>query len=442
MPLPRPPSRVDTLTFPSFGMSWFANPSNGFSVLALAGGGGSAKTGVTNKICLRINGAADQYIDTGDSVCVAVVVYEWNQRLWLIGALGDRIRRYAIDLSGQEDHSEQGEVQVEKVQVKDGEDHQPDLCNAVATHASGEVVAVGCESGLVHVYRMDYEKNTFALLHTCTGHTNAVCAVRFAIRSPLVVSSAKDGTAKVWNNGELLSSVLCDVVDPKDPPPKRKTKRKMQVMVRGCDFGDLEGKVFYTVASERRGKTFLSRWVREENKYVCQERTVCHKVPVSSSCLAADGSFMALGGVDGSVLLWDVHQWKLQRQFPEIHDLPVTCIGARPFSLPLREDETYDGVQMSAVSASADSKLALLTLTRRVPRKQRSNNGKSGSGGAVLISWTTLLFWFPLVGYALYQLGQEAYDICHKDWPDFVPCLVDQVLLAPPSRPGIMIPPH
>mmetsp|Transcript_35081 Transcript_35081/g.74028 ORF Transcript_35081/g.74028 Transcript_35081/m.74028 type:complete len:115 (+) Transcript_35081:147-491(+) len=50
----RPPSQVDALSFPVFGLTWHGAPSNpkgdGCSLIAYCGGGGSAKTGVGNKI--------------------------------------------------------------------------------------------------------------------------------------------------------------------------------------------------------------------------------------------------------------------------------------------------------------------------------------------------------------------------------------------------------
>uniref|UniRef100_A0A7S1DDR2 Uncharacterized protein n=1 Tax=Cyclophora tenuis TaxID=216820 RepID=A0A7S1DDR2_CYCTE len=157
---------------------------------------------------------------------------------------------------------------------------------------------------------------------------------------------------------------------------------------------------------------------------------------------------LTLGGVDGSVLLFDVHAWKLMRQFPEIHDLPVTCIAARPYPVPLKEDEdAYDGIQMHAISASADSQLALLTLTRRVPRRQRQRQRQSGgtSTKSSIIPSLSTLAWVALFLYAIYQIGQETVLLCRDDfgaWYQFGECILHSVLIAHPSRPGILIPPH
>eukprot|EP00986_Skeletonema_menzelii_P016393 scaffold14453_cov115-Skeletonema_menzelii.AAC.1 len=50
----RPPSKVNALSFPVFGLTWHGTPAtpknDGVSFTAYCGGGGSAKTGVGNKI--------------------------------------------------------------------------------------------------------------------------------------------------------------------------------------------------------------------------------------------------------------------------------------------------------------------------------------------------------------------------------------------------------
>ena len=92
---------------------------------------------------------------------------------------------------------------------------------------------------------------------------------------------------------------------------------------------------------------------------------------------SADGSLLALGGVDGTITLWNTETLKILKKFPEVHELPVTCIAARPYSTPLQGDD--EGIVMHALSASADSKFALLTLQRRGPKKPRGNKSSSGS---------------------------------------------------------------
>lgn len=423
MPRPRPPSRVDTITFPVFGISWFVSPGDGTSIVAYCGGGGSSKTGIFNKIVLRKDGDFLSELSTGDQVCVAIQVYQnpISGSLWLMGAVGNSVVRYTLpegNVSGEAD-------------VGDG-------ANAIAVNAMADRLAVGCESGAIHLFKISDNRNNFALFGICEGHTKAVCALSFALRGPILVSSAKDGTARVWNYETQISqsTMTCSVEDPKVPPPKR----PQQVLVRGCAFGDLEGNVVFTVASARRGKAFLYRWTRtEKGTFECAIRTECSPVPVSAMSLSSDASLLALGGVDGTVTLFDTQTWEVLRKYPEIHDLPVTCIAARPYAMPFKGED--DDIPMHAISASADSQLALLTLLKRAPRTASSSDGGSG------INWMSTFFWAGLLSWVLYYVALETFQKCEEEWNAHAwdllqECFLHTVLIAPDSRPGILVPPH
>merc|ERR1719343_993364 len=73
-PKVQPPSRVDSLAFPVFGLTWHGAPSSpsnadGCSVVAYCGGGGSAKTGVGNKIVVTVT--VDEIPNSAQSTTVA-----------------------------------------------------------------------------------------------------------------------------------------------------------------------------------------------------------------------------------------------------------------------------------------------------------------------------------------------------------------------------------
>lgn len=422
----RPPSRIDTITFPVFGLSWYGNPADGTSIVAYCGGGGSAKTGVFNKIVVQINGSDPKEISTGDQVCVGIQVYQnpISQKYWLLGAVGNSVVRYSLP---------EGTLQGKANVASDG-------ANAVATNAMADRLAVGCESGDVHLFEISDDSNDFVPLAVCQGHVKAVCAVAFALRSKILVSSAKDGTAKVWNyeSNQCQATLKCQV-----PPPKSAPKRPQQILVRGCAFGDLEGKVIYSVASARRGEAYLYRWLSTgSSDYQCDQRIECSPVPVSAMSLSADAGMLALGGVDGTITLYNTETWKVLKKFKEVHELPVTCIAARPYSTPLKGDD--EGVVMHALSASADSKFALLTLQRRGPKKASSGGG--GGSGTVVFS-TSFLIWMGLLSWAMYYVVQETQQKCQDEWNEHAygkmyECFLHTVLIAPSSRPGILVPPH
>lgn len=370
-----------------------------------------------------MNGQDEQEISTEDQVCVGIYVYSnpVTNTTWLVGAVGNSVRRYSLPegtLAGSAD-------------VGNG-------TNAVATNAMATVLAVGCEDGSIHVFHISDDSNEFTSIGICTGHAKAVCAVSFALRRNIFVSSAKDGTAKVWNLDalECSSTLTCQV-----PPPKPTPKRAQQILVRGCAFGDLEGNVIYTVASARRGQAYLYKWSCEDGKNYTFERIEASPVPISAMSQSADGNMLALGGVDGTITLWNTETMKILKKFPEVHELPVTCIAARPYSTPLQGDE--EGVVINALSASADSKFALLTLQRRGPKKQGSNT----SGGSFSLFSTTFILWMALVSWAMYYVVLETQLKCGEEWKqgnyaNFADCVLHTVLIAPASRPGILVPPR
>ena len=419
MPRLRPPSRIDVVTTPLFGLCWYGDPGDGTSIVASCGGGGSAATGVKNLITVRIAGEEDMEIDTGNQVGVSLSIVRnpLTSELRLYVALGKKVNCYGLPTCEL----------IDEVSVDDN-------VNAIALNGMCDRLAVGCESGEIKVYKIVDGCVDDLPEYTCEGHTKAVCAVAFSPREHKLVSSAKDGTARVWRNGQEIGVLTCSVQAPRGPPPRR----ALSVLVRGCAFGDLMGNVIYTVASGRRGKAFLSRWEFQDNQYTCLERTECSPCPISAMSLSGDAGLLALGAVDGTIILWGTERWKSLKQFPEVHDLPVTCIAARPFPVPLKSDE--DDVQMHAISASADSRMACLTLQRRT-RARKSATQRS------LKTTLNSLVRMAIYGWLLYPVGNEIWDKCESAWTNdgytrTFECIRDDVLVAPASRPGILVPPY
>lgn len=438
MPRPRPPSRIDAVATPLFGMCWYGDPGSGLSIVAHCGGGGSAATGVKNTIMLITaeppksteQGASngELVISTGVEVGVAIQIIKnpiTNQMRLFVG-LGSRVHVY--NLPG-------GEL-TDEISVGDN-------VNAIGINSLTSRLAVGCESGTIKIFAMDNSKDKFENklpVATLEGHGKTVCAVAYAPRDEeKLVSSAKDGTARVWQGEECIGVLECSIKDPKGPPPKR----QQQVLARGCAFGDLNGNIVFTVASGRRGKAFLSKWGASQDGYQCMERTECSPCPVSAMDLSADAGMLVLGATDGTVILWGVEKWKPLKTFPEVHDLPVTCIAARPYPVPLACDEENDGVQMHAISASADSQLAWLTLERRSKSRTPSDVTFKSTLHALLKA--------AILGWILYPVANEINEKCRESelylssggrFGQTLECIRHEVLLAPASRPGIAVPPH
>jgi WD40 repeat protein len=420
MPRPRPPSRIDTVTTPLFGICWYGNPGDGTSIVAYCGGGGSAATGVKNFIGVRIPGQEPLQITTGDQVGVALTIVQSpvNGKLYLFVALGTKVHRYSLP-----DGQDTGQLEA------------GDNLNCLSVNAMVDQLAVGCENGTVKIFNINDQELGELPLYTCEGHEKAVCAVAFSLREHTMVSSAKDGTARVWKNGNLIGVLACSIKDPKAkvPPPKRPP----QALVRGCAFGDLDGRIIYTVVSGRRGKAYLSRWGWKGDKYECLIRSECSPCPISAMSLSGDAGLLALGAVDGTIILWGIERWKPMKSFREVHDLPVTCIAARPFPVPLQGEE--DGIQYHALSASADSQLAYLTLQRRAPREKSSSRSYQ--------SLINSLVRIAILAWVLYPVTNEIWDKCEDEWDSqglakTWECIRYDVLIAPSTRPGVLVPPY
>jgi WD40 repeat protein len=435
MPPPRPPSRIEPLAIPVFAISWFADPSNGRSITAYSGGGGSARTGVKNLVVIQDGVDAERTISTGDKVGVALQIYKnpMTSKLWLIVALGSEVCRYSVP---------EGELNGVLPMVQEARNEPKESSCAVAINGLTDQLAVGCDSGIIMIFSVSDENFGEAIpLFTCNGHTKSICAICFSLRSSKLLSSGKDGFARVWDvsTGDCVSAMVCNC-DEANKPPTSTNRSSPQILVRGCAFADMDGKVVLTVASARRGKAYLAQWCQEKDgeEYSCAIRSECSPNPVSAMCMSQDGHLLTLGSVNGSIILWSVLDWALLKVFSEVHDLPVTCIAARPFDVDL-QGENFTGVRIHAKSASADGQMGCLTLQRKAPKRTNLSRVNGGSGmmhSMHRLIVTSFIVWFisPIAREAIDKCGYIYYS---QQWGDLRKCLVDDIFVAPSTRQGV-----
>ena len=453
----KPPSRHDAVGIPIFGLFWYGDPGDGTSIVAYCGGGGGAATGVKNRLFIEISDGASKdsqlekqnqpqvgsydnepiVIETGDQLGVAINIAKnpITNKISLFCALGTKVNVYSLPEAKLEQELSVGAT-----------------VHTIGVNAMVNAIALGCENGSIKVYDFvrDYRVKELPS-YVCdegpeAGHTKPICSISFAPRkTDYIVSSSKDGTARIWNRDRCISVLKCSINDPRAPPPPQNRQNRIKtVMVRGCAFGDLEGNLVYTVASGKRGKAFLSKWAFDEkdNQYQCFERTVCSEHPISAMSMSADATTIALGNSDGTIYLWSVPKWKVIKQFLNVHEFPVTCIAARPYDLPLI-GEKESGIRFNAFSASADALLARLTTQRKVPKSAAEKN----SVGFPLVEYLNRLTKWILIVLLISPLARDIWTQCIDDSDELgfvakLKCVSDNVLLAPSSRPGIAIPPH
>mmetsp|Transcript_18000 Transcript_18000/g.36849 ORF Transcript_18000/g.36849 Transcript_18000/m.36849 type:complete len:569 (-) Transcript_18000:34-1740(-) len=560
-PTIRPPSRVDSLSFPVFGITWFGTPSPppgmssgpssatnhlhtnasnysapspsaaqniGISLIAYCGGGGSAKTGVGNKLIVDITaddcGASGSSsvsrqieISTGEALCFGIHAFRPPRDEWgmvrLVAAVGDEVLIYGIpifregelqggDLDADVDFRKEEAILLGKTNVGQG------YGAGVVTYTSlNQTVAVGCENGIVVVYHLKEEQGmdgtrtiNFQKIIECQGHTKAICSLSFHPQGRHILSSAKDGTARVFcaETGSPLAVMECEVHDPNGPsPPKpannanatttkdpRMMKRPPQILVRGCSYGDLEGRTIYTVASGKRGAAYLTKWkvlvplnaasgaggtaggppngggpnddniksgsggaLNIRNEY----RVQCSPVPISAVSLSSDFRIFALGSVEGTISLYDVQSQKVLKQF-QGHDLPVTCMASRPVDsilpLPGEEVEAIDGgVSFDALSASADNRLGRWTLQKK-SRKVVPKSSSRRRNPSAIESFLWNIFRIPLLLTIVIAAVavRDVFNICGEevnfsalmmDMNAATKCVYREVLWADETRTGV-----
>lgn len=482
--------------------------------MAYCGGGGSAKTGVFNTLSVVIkeqvapdpnrtgDGVVERRIkiDTGEQIGVGVTMHRHHSGRGdarMLVCVGDRVDMYAVPLEGSplaaampDDEDEDAGPALFLGGVNVGDKYG---CNSAAFSPLGDAMAVGCENGRVLVYRILQDqagKIQFRKIVEAEGegHDDAVSSVSFHPRTLAVLSGAKDGTARLWDGrtGAVLGRMKC-VAEDIDPKKAAAAKKKLQrgriqrgppkILVRGCAFGDLEGKVIYTVQSGKRTPAYLSRWVVAPPKpgdpprgpplgpdgrptgppppngnFIEDTRVECSSKPVSALSLSGDASTLALGNVEGSVYLFDLSNMKVGKAFTEVHDLPVTCIAARPVpsNLALPGDNA-EGVAYDALSASADNRMGYLTTQRR-SRKKKARAAGSGKGAGLSTTGFVFLLWFVMLLYLVAKMSWrlcrpelEALGALHEPAMAFetaAMCVYRTVIWAPPTRAGISVPPH
>lgn len=437
----RPPSRIDQFSFPLFAVDWFAEvkeealgddgqPPEVWSWVAYCGGGGAAKTGVRNNIIVIRNDDLPFQISTGDQAGVSLKIFQSpaTKRMYMLVALGNTVRRYCLssptcELMGQVDVGEN--------------------CEHLAVSPAADQFAIGVgetgkEDGRFKVYKMTEEgfATPETLLYTCHQHSKALTSMAYSPKGDRIISASRDGTAIIWKNGKVVTGMRCTIPEPKKGRPQ-------QVLVRGCAFADKEGKYVVTVHSGRKSEGYVSLWKQTpENKYKIVEKSLCTPLPATALSISMDKNLLAIGVADGSVILWDKVDWRPFKTFQGVHELPVTCIAARPLQHPFVGEK----IRMQCRTGSLDCNSGVLSVSTQAPPKKPSiNDGRSGFCGWFVF----LVYWVLTLGMlfmALQSMFPHAQDICaqvheRQGLRAASLCLWEEVFYINPSKLGSTFPP-
>jgi WD40 repeat protein len=142
------------------------------------------------------------------------------------------------------------------------------------------------------------------------------------------------------------------------------SKRAQQTMeCRGCVFSP-EGNFIFSIQSAKRGPSHVIKWLIDNDnenkdstfKVIPLGVIAGGKVPLTKLRISSSGLYVATGGSDGLITIYDVLKAKKMIAFPN-HDLPVTGMSFAPTSI-ISAFKCNDVL----VSCSADNRLATVRL--------------------------------------------------------------------------------
>lgn len=464
-------------------------------------------------------------ISTGEALCFGVHAFrpydDHLHMIRLVACVGDEILLYGIPIHWTDDHEEEegfsgaagGRQAILLAKVNVGSGYGANVATYTAVFNLQQkqlqhLIGVGCENGHLVIFQIIHNNNTttaqeecsLTKITECRGHTKAICAIQFHPRGHQVLCSAKDGTARIFSvgSGNELGVMNCEIHDPNGPPTTTTThptndsssnsattikttdprmmKRAPQILVRGCAYGDLEGKTMYTIASGKRGAAYLTKWKtlvplggggggggkggminnnNEQPLNIRQEyRIQCSPVPISATSLSSDYTILALGSVEGSILLYNLETKSVLKQFNEVHDLPVTCLASRPIPNALMlPGELEGGVNFDAVSASADNRMGRWTLQKKSRIKTVRGSSSSSFWGlrkkkGPMEQFVWNLLRIPLLLFVVFIMVaiRDVTIVCREEFgmPAVLldmgaagHCLYREVLWAEDTRPGV-----
>ncbi|CAM9462851.1 unnamed protein product [Ectocarpus sp. 13 AM-2016] len=353
------------VNFPVFSVIWSestdANGASSPAVLA-AGGGGAGNTGVGNKISsIAIKGGAQQpshaiahELETSPETCNCVAA-SGNGQL-LAAAFGKNVRIYASNPSG---FHQLAQVEADFATKESGvlsmaflDRNNSGSDGSRETDGGVMLLATGGEDGVLRVWELQADARTGSgdgregerppslsvhMVHACKGHEKPVTCVRFHPSGALVLTASKDGTCRLWDCERGSEAALLPTTS--GLPPTASTAKAPVIMCRSCCFSPDRPDAIFSVQSGGRGNAYVTEWrysVRPDDDTPGGRGVACEVKPVKVSLVSphpatslsvrSDGARLAVGNVEGTVLVYRLPGFAKVMEYPA-HDLPVTGLG-------------------------------------------------------------------------------------------------------------------
>ncbi|ELU18265.1 hypothetical protein CAPTEDRAFT_166694 [Capitella teleta] len=344
----------------------------------IAGGGGQAKTGISNTIELyelkNDNGTCIankvKRFDAGIDAVMNSCVFHYKRQLLMAAGVGGKCEVLALRTSIQtlKEHPQGGarqrkgksEEQPTKLMTFDIESQgtvQTDFSadggfqKNVKVTTDGSLMATGGADGCMRVWSYPELKE----LYEVKAHTNEIDDLDISPSGNRITTLSRDGHACVWNTKD--GSKHIELNWPKDSSKKYR--------FRNCGYAVVPGKkksecVLITshVPISRSGKPlpcYLSKW--NDPKYAPLRIVSAGTEALSALAISDDGIYIGLGSLDGSVSVYITFSLQRLYHLPQAHNIFVTGLEFTPSSALTRQ--LTGNEDFSLLSISADNQVKL-----------------------------------------------------------------------------------